>query len=126
VDSFSSEQMGQVEAGVAGECFTDALVEAVARGSVLVAAVDEAGAGDGFGVVLLVPIVSVSLAVESSLMSISGSCNLLLFGSTCLLSASNAGFFGTLWSFCLFLTCIADVTSSISSSLSVEASSGID
>lgn len=125
-DSFSSEQMGHVEVGIAaGGCSADGFVWAVVRGCVLVVAVDEVGAGDGFGGVALMPFVSLSLAVESSLMSTDGSCDFLSFCPRCLRSAFDAGLFTISSSFCLFFSCITDVKFSISSPLSVDASSGI-
>jgi hypothetical protein len=68
VGSFSSEQIGQAEAGIAGRCSAGLLVEMVVRGSVLVAVVDGVGTGGGFGAGALMSHVSLSLAVESSLM----------------------------------------------------------
>jgi hypothetical protein len=126
VGSFSSEQIGQVDAGIAGGRSAGLLVEIVVRGSVLVVAVDGVGASGGFGAVALMSHVSLSLAVESSLMLTGGGCDFLLFCSGCLLSGFEAGLLEMLLSFCLFLSCITDVMSNISSSLSVDTSSGID
>jgi hypothetical protein len=91
VASFSSEQIEQVNVGIAGGRSAGLLEDVAARGSALVILVDEVGAGVGFGVATLRPVVSLSLAGGSSLMSTDGGCSLLLFCSTGLLSGFCAG-----------------------------------